>query len=151
MRLVALSPISTITLAASLMLLGASSAVAQDSESADDVVRAGLSSLQQIDEDRLDDLWEKTSAFVKTKMPRTEFVSGIRQARSTVGPVQKRTWAGIQRIQYPTGSIDPSPGLYANVDYSTRLLDGRTVFEKVTLRMEPDGWRLIGYVPRQQQ
>lgn len=138
-------------IAAGLMLLSLGTAWAQNSESADDIVRAGLSSLRQIDDGQLDGLWDGTSAFVKTKMPRAEFVNGIQQARSTVGAVRERNWAGIQRIQYLPGSVDPPAGMYANIDYSTRLADGRTVFEKVTLRMEPDGWRLVGYVPRQQQ
>lgn len=39
----------------------------------------------------------------------------------------------------------------ANVNYSTQLTSGATVFEKVSFRLEPNGWRLTGYQPRQNQ
>lgn len=122
-----------------------------EGSSADELVSAGLEALRQIDEDRAGELWDVTSAFVKTAKPRDQFVSEVHQARSTVGRVIQRTWANVTRIRYEDGSVTPPPGLYANVDYSTRLADGRTVFEKVSFRLEPAGWRLVGYEPRQNQ
>lgn len=136
-----------------LLALSLTGAQAQSAptESADEIIAAGLSALRQIDEDRVSELWDRASATIKARIPRAEFASGVRQARQTVGTVRQRTWAGVIRIQYQPGSVDPPAGMYANVDYSTQLADGRTVFEKVTLRLEPDGWRMTGYVPRQQQ
>jgi hypothetical protein len=40
-------------------------------------------------------------------------------------------------------------GLYANVDSSSTLADGRTAFELLSFHLERDGqWRLTGYTPR---
>lgn len=123
----------------------------QSAESADEIVGSALTALQSIDRSQTDVLWNQTSAFVKAKMPQKEFVQGIQQARSRYGATTGRSWAGVMRIKYQPGSIDPPEGMYANVDFATSLADGKTIFEKVTLRLEPNGWRMIGYVPRDQQ
>lgn len=138
-------------LVAALFALTPLFASAQAIESADEILSTSLSALRQIDEGRTDAIWDQTSAFVKTKMTKSAFVDGIKQARARLGPVDSRDWAGVIRIQYLPGSIDPPTGMYANADFSSKLKDGRTVFEKVTLRQEPDGWHLIGYVPRDTQ
>ena len=122
---------------------------ANPGNSADELVAVGMSALRQIDQGQIEPLWDKTSAVVKSVRPKQSFVEEIQRARARLGAVQVRTWAGIQRIEYLPGSSDPPPGLYANVDYSTRLLDGRMVYEKVSMRLEPDGWRVVGYVPRE--
>jgi len=147
-----LFPCRAFLLAASLAA-AASGATAQPTEgtSADELVSAGLKALRQIDEDRASDLWDDTSAFVKTSKPRDQFLKELREARSTVGTVRKRDWASVVRVQYLDGSVTPPPGLYANIDYATRLANGTTVFEKLSFRLEPNGWRLTGYQPRQNQ
>ncbi|WPG36449.1 DUF4019 domain-containing protein [Variovorax sp. EBFNA2] len=120
--------------------------LAQDGSSA-----AGLSPLKQIDEGRSGDIWDTASAFIKTRFPRADFVASTQRSRQTVGVVARRDWAGIARIRYPDDSTGIPAGLYANVDFSTRLANDKTVFEKVSFRLEPDGWRLTGYVPRENQ
>ena len=119
--------------------------------SADDIISTGLTTLKMLDENRVEELWPNVSAFVKTRKPKDVFLQELRSARATVGAVQKREWAGVIRVLYQEGSITPPPGLYANLDISTTLKDGRTVFEKVSFRLEPSGWQLTGYEPRQAQ
>ena len=129
--------------------------LAQSQDSADEIIAAGFSALRTIDAaqsdpSQMEPLWANTSAFVKTKMPKDEFVSGIRQARARYGAISQRTWAGVIRIRHGANSDLPE-GLYANADFSTRLPNGSLIFEKVTFRFEPSGWRMIGYVPRENQ
>lgn len=137
-------------LAALAFTVAASCAMAQEGASADELIQTALAGLRQIDENRSGELWDATSAFVKTKLPREEFVSGVQRARQTVGSVTRRDWASVVRIRYQDDSSVPN-GLYANVDFATRLSDGKTVYEMVSLRLEPSGWKLTGYVPREKQ
>ena len=130
--------------------VAASCAMAQEGTSADELIQTALTGLRQIDENRSGELWDVTSAFVRTKLPREEFVSGVQRARQTVGSVTRRDWASVVRIRYQDDSSVPN-GLYANVDFATRLSDGKTVYEMVSLRLEPSGWKLTGYVPREKQ
>lgn len=138
-------------LAACTLALAGSCALAQDGSSADELVQAGLASLKQIDEGRSGEIWDSASAFIKAKYPRADFVANTQRARQTVGVVSRRTWAGITRIRYPDDTNGIPAGLYANVDFSTRLASDKTVFEKVSFRLEPGGWKLTGYIPRENQ
>jgi Protein of unknown function (DUF4019) len=137
---------------ASLCVAGAYAQSDTDaSASANAIIDAGLGALHQVDAGNADELWNNSAAFIRTAMNKQDYVDGIRQARLTVGSVARRDWANVTRIRFVEGSTRPPPGMYANIDYATHLTDGRTVFEKVSLRLDPDGWRLTGYVPRQQQ
>lgn len=129
--------------------------MAQDRDSADEIIAAGLSALQKIDRAQsdprqVDSLWDNASVFIKTKMAKEEFLNGIRQSRARYGAVGLRTWAGVMRIRYDKDADVPQ-GLYANADFSTRLPNGNMIFEKVSFRLEPDGWKMVGYVPRESQ
>jgi hypothetical protein len=138
-------------LTAFALTTGASFAIAQDHTSADELIQAGLSSLRQIDEDRSGELWDTASAFVKAKFTKAEFVGNVRRSRQTVGTVVRRDWAGVIRIRYLDDSAGVPAGQYANVDYATHLSNNQTAFEKVSFRLEPDGWHLTGYIPRDKQ
>ena len=139
-------------IAAALALLAfAASAQPSDGASGDELIRKGLQALQQIDQGQAGALWDGAPAFVKAAKPQAQFADELQQARATVGDVIRRDWASVVRIQYPEGSVSPPPGLYANVDYATRLANGGTVYEKLSFRLEPTGWRLTGYEPRRNQ
>ncbi len=138
-------------LAAFAFTLTASCAIAQEGTSADELIQTALSGLRQIDENRSGELWEAASAFVKTKLPKAEFVNNMQRTRQTVGTVARRDWASVVRIRYLDDSTGLPAGQYANVDFATHLDNGKTVFEMVSFRLEPGGWRLTGYVPREKQ
>ena len=124
---------------------------AQDA-SADRIIETGLQVLKQIDSGQTGEVWENSAAFMKARFPKAELTAMLGQSRQSVGSVAARTWASINRVRYAQDTQTVPAGLYANVDYSTRLADGRTVFELVSFRQEADGsWRLTGYVPRQTQ
>jgi hypothetical protein len=138
-------------LAAFAFTASASCALAQEGTSADELVQAALTGLRQIDENRSAELWDATSAFVKTRLPKAEFVSNMQRTRQTVGTVVRRDWASVVRIRYLDDSSGVPAGQYANVDFATHLNNDKTVFEKVSFRLEPGGWKLTGYVPRETQ
>ena len=120
--------------------------------SADRIIETGFQVLGAIDNGRAADLWEEASPTVKARIPKAEWARSMADARQKVGAVAERTWASVVRIRYIEETASMPAGLYANVDYSTRLRDGRTVFELLSFRQEADGtWRVTGYIPRQTQ
>ena len=136
---------------AGALTLAAGAASAQD-DSADQLIQSGLQVLHLIDADRDGDLWDAAAPFVKARFPKAELMASFRKARESVGTVAQRTWASVNRIRYLQATNEAPAGLYANIDYSTRLTDGRTVFELVTFMQGANGtWHLVGYAPRQRQ
>ena len=133
------------------LIAPASFAIAQENFSADEIIQAGRKGLQQIDEDKSGELWDAASAFVKTKFTKEAFVTNTRRSRGTFGKVAYRDWASVTTIRYLDDSLGIPAGMYANLDFATHLTDNTTVFEKVSFRREPNGWRLIGYIPRDKQ
>ncbi len=107
--------------------------------------------LKQIDSGRYAEVWNSAAPFVKTKIPENEFETTTRQARGSLGAIDHRGWSSVTRIQYANAEQVPD-GLYANVDFSTTLVNGRIVYELLSFKLESDGrWHLTGYVPRQSQ
>jgi hypothetical protein len=123
---------------------------AAEGESADEIISISQSGLRQIDANRAGELWDAAPAPIKAKVPRAEFAEGVWRARQGVGSIKQRTWAAVIRLRSEPGSLETPPGRYANVDYTTVLADGRTIFERVSLRLESDGWHVVGYIPRLQ-
>jgi hypothetical protein len=120
----------------------------QPGTSADELLRLGTGVLREIDEDRGLSLWNGTPPFLKAKLPQSEFASGIRKQRESLGTVTQRNWAGIARIQHLDGSLGVPAGLYANVDFATQTSSGKNFYEMLSFKLEPDGWHLTGYIPR---
>jgi uncharacterized protein DUF4019 len=130
---------------------GCTLAVAEPGTSADELLGDATQVLQQIDADHYDAVWQNAAPFIHEKMSQDQFVDHIRVGRHSFGAVSNRGWASVTRIRYTKVSGIPD-GLYANVDFSTTLTDGRTLFEMLSFQLESDGqWRLTGYVPRQSQ
>ena len=122
--------------------------------SSDALIVGALRSLELIDTGKFDTLWTSSAAVTQARFPKDAFAAQLESARKSVGPVAQRTWAGVARIKYlasPEKDAVPA-GLYANVDFSTELSDGRVVFELVSLRIEDDGTlKFSGYNPRTAQ
>ena len=125
--------------------------VAEPGTSADELLGDAGRVLQQLDADHYDDLWQNAAPFVREKMTQDQFVDSMRRARQALGPVSSRGWASVTRIRYTKVTGVPD-GLYANVDFSTNLSGGRTLYEMLSFQLESDGqWRFTGYMPRQSQ
>lgn len=120
-------------------------------ESADELLTSAAQVLKRIDAGDYTALWQQTAPFVRSLYTADRFANGIAQARKSVGSVNQRGWASITRLTY-TQVKDVPDGLYANVDYATRVADGRVVYEKVSFQLGSDGrWHFTGYDPRQAQ
>ncbi len=134
--------------------LAAASVLAQAAEagdSADELLGNAALVLKRIDAGDYTALWQQAAPFVRGVYTPERFASGLTQARKAVGTVSQRGWASVTRLTY-TGVKDIPDGLYANVDYASRLADGRVVYEKVSFQLGADGhWRFTGYDPRQNQ
>lgn len=134
-------------------VMGGSVARAQTPDaSADKLVARGLSVIQQIESGQAEAVWEDAAPLVKSRFTKADLTAQFKRSREAVGSVFQRSWASVARIRYETATPEVTVGLYANVDFSTRLSDGRTVFELVSFRQEPDGnWHVTGYTLRQRQ
>ncbi|WP_175954775.1 DUF4019 domain-containing protein [Burkholderia sp. BCC0405] len=120
-------------------------------ESADALLSDSDAVFKQLDAGKYAAVWTDAAPFVKSRIKQDQFAADMQRARQSVGTVRHRGWAQITRIRYTNAGTTPD-GLYANVDYTTTLASGATVFEKLSFRLEDDGqWRLTGYVPRQSQ
>lgn len=120
-------------------------------ESADALLRDADAVFKQLDAGQYGAVWTGSAGFVKARIKQDQFAADMQRARQSVGMVSHRGWAQITRIRYTNSSSMPD-GLYANVDYTTTLTTGTTVYEKLSFRLDDDGfWHLTGYVPRQSQ
>lgn len=113
---------------------------------ADPILTSATQAAAAIDEGRIDALWLNAPAFVKAKVSQSRFVDGVRKERGRFGSVTKREWTAVSRFRYEEGSIDPPAGWYATVEFFTVLPDGAGRTEQLSMRLEPSGWVLIGYV-----
>lgn len=144
--------IAVTALTVSCLLASSSSfAASVPGSSADELLDSAMTVLKQIDSGRYAEVWNSAAPFVKTKIPENEFETTTRQARGSLGAIDHRGWSSVTRIQYANAEQVPD-GLYANVDFSTTLVNGRIVYELLSFKLESDGrWHLTGYVPRQSQ
>lgn len=131
--------------AVALLTSIATAAMAAPGNSADELLHDADTALQQIDAGQYGALWDNAAPFIKAKFNRQQFTAQTQQAHQTVGAVYSRGWSSVVRLQY-ANDRDVPDGLYANVDYTSHLAGGQTVFELVSFRLEPDGqWHLTGY------
>lgn len=123
-------------------------AVAEQGNSADELIHDAERVFQQFDSNQYGAVWQDAAPFVKAKIPQDKFISTTSQARQTLGAVTRRGWSSITRIQ-STGTPGLPDGLYANVDSASTLANGQTAFEMLSFQLGADGqWHLTGYTPR---
>jgi hypothetical protein len=111
---------------------------AEPGQSADQLLVTARRLLQQIDLDREANVWTEMTLFVEARIPQDQFVSTTQHLWQSVGVVERRGWASITRIRYDPDPIVPDR-LYANVDFTTTLISGRTVYERLSCQLESDG------------
>lgn len=117
-------------------------------ESADAAVRAARENLRIVDNGQADRLWDMAPSFVRQRVEKSTFVGSISKSRQSVGMVVQRTWTAVERFRYDSEVGAFPPGQYVSVYFSTRTSDNKRLTEMVSLRLEPSGWRLIGYNPQ---
>ncbi|QSI29144.1 DUF4019 domain-containing protein [Variovorax sp. RKNM96] len=119
--------------------------------SADELLRASEQTLRQIDESRGPDLWNASAPFIRTSFSQADYVNGIVQERQRVGTVRERSWDRVTRIHENGNSQGVPAGFYASVDFSTYTGNGNVVYERLSFRLEDDGWHPVGYNARDKQ
>jgi len=135
----------------SVFVCVSATAIAGDGTSGDELLRDADQVFQQLDQGLYGDLWENSAPFVHGKLSKEKFVNDTQQVRQSLGVVTKRGWASIVRTRI-TNATNVPDGLYANLDFSSVLANGHTVYELLSFRLEPDGlWHLTGYTPRRSQ
>ncbi|AIO69804.1 DUF4019 domain-containing protein [Burkholderia oklahomensis] len=123
---------------ASVMTAAGAFAHAETGPSADALLQSTESVLKQIDDGHFDDVWRDSAAFVGNTYTEQRFGDDTRRSRAPLGAVAKRGWSDITLIQF-SNAKDVPDGLYANVDFTTTLQSGKTMFEKLSSRQESDG------------
>ena len=119
--------------------------------SADALVSSARLALSLIDAGEFSRLWRLSASDTKGRLQLPAFTEQMQDARRSVGHISTRHWAGIARVRHLMSPLKDAvaPGLYANVEFASRQLDGGAVFELVTLRIEEDGsLKFAGYAPR---
>ncbi|QCP54450.1 DUF4019 domain-containing protein [Trinickia violacea] len=137
---------------ASVLACATALAFAEPGTSADDLLHDADGVVQQIDAGHFGEIWDDTAPFVKAKIPKDQWVLDTRTSRQSFGAVAARGWASVTRIRYAANASGIPAGLYANVNFTTALVQGGAVYELLSFRLENDGkWHLTGYVPRKSQ
>ncbi|MFC7633611.1 DUF4019 domain-containing protein [Paraburkholderia humisilvae] len=121
--------------------------VQQPGTSAEELISDADTVIKEIDAGNYAEVWKGMAPFVRAQETQSDFVSRVRQARQTMGPVAQRGWTGVNRVVIRNTQGVPD-GLYANVDYVTSLASGRVVPEHLSFHLENGRWYLTGYVPQ---
>lgn len=112
------------------------------------VLTQGDQSLRLIDTGRLEELWEGIAPFLKAANAQEALMSGIAQRREALGPVQGRARAGLHAVQLSIldrASQALPAGQYASLEYTGQSANGATTLERVSFKLESEGWRFTGY------
>ncbi|SFQ37061.1 DUF4019 domain-containing protein [Variovorax sp. 770b2] len=113
--------------------------------SADELLRASQQTLRQIDEGLGADLWRASAPFIRVSFSEPDYVNAILQARKRVAAVRERNWTHIARIGQSGDSPGVPAGVYASIDFSTSTGSGNVLYERLSFRLEADGWHPVGY------
>jgi len=107
------------------------------------LIRAALRLLEEIDEGRMQDLWERASGTARSMVPADEVASAVASFREGQGALLARDWVGAYRNR------DESQFLRLTFLSRFQAWSGE---ELVTLEHEADGiWRLAGYGVRPEE
>jgi hypothetical protein len=127
--------LATATALAVAATLPTVAAATQAGTSADELLHDANDALQQIDAAHYQAVWDSAAPFLKAKIDKGQFVADIQKTRQSLGMIKTRDWSSVTRLQYAGAGGIPD-GLYANVDFSTALSDGRVVFELLSFQLE---------------
>lgn len=117
----------------------------QDAE----ITQAAQQIVQMIDANRTGEVWDMSTAAVKSMIPRERFMQEVAADRANVGAAAQRGQAVVTRSQFQAGGEVPE-GLYLNVVFPTRFANTpEPVRELVSFRLDEDRvWRVSGYSVR---
>ena len=101
------------------------------------LIRAALRLLEEIDNGRALEIWERASESARRAVPSQEVATGVANFRESQGALMSRDWVAAHR--------DPSEPQYLRLSFRSRFA-AWSGDEMITLEQEADGiWRLAGY------
>lgn len=113
----------------------------------DGINRAGLAMLAKMDEDQTGDLWDAGSPLLQKLVTRDAFIELAAQLRRPPRAVRSRTWSAFTQATVEVAQPNTPAGRYISMRYLTTFEDGSVFDELLTIRLETDAWRIVGYVP----
>jgi len=101
------------------------------------LARAASRLLEEIDEGRMFELWERASGSARASVPAPDVADAVAAFRESQGALVSREWLGARR--------EPDEPQYLRLMFLSRFA-AWSGEELVTLEREADGiWRLAGY------
>lgn len=128
-----------------LILAGPNSIQAQTNEEA--VERAKQISqewLTLFDAEKYDSTWVEASSYFKSKISKEQWAMQIQQTRMQRPVLDSLRSRSLVAARYTTSLPKAPDGEYVVVQYEATYADEQWV-ETVTLKKDPDAWRVAGY------
>jgi hypothetical protein len=98
--------------------------------------------LSLIDHGRYAESWSSAGAIFRTHVSSGRWAHQAALARTPLGPVLSRSFAGDE----PSSSLPGAPdGIYDQVRFSTVFAHKASAMEMVVMARQKDGWRVDGY------
>lgn len=111
-----------------------------------DFVVASMQVVATIDRFDMATAWDRSSAVMKARVPKDQFITSTAQRRALLGTVRTRDWMMVSRVPVTQAGGALPPGQYMTVRLLTTGQNGTSMEEVVSFHLDPDGqWRLAGY------
>jgi hypothetical protein len=103
--------------------------------------------LALFDAGRYDSTWAEASAYFQSKIGKEQWTMRIEQTRKRRPVLDSLRSRSVVAARYTTSLPKAPEGEYVVVQYRATYADEQWV-ETVTLKKDPDGWRVAGYFTR---
>jgi FKBP-type peptidyl-prolyl cis-trans isomerase len=128
-----------------LVLAPSQSAQAQSNEEAVEAAKQEAQEwLDLFDARELKATWEEASSYFKSQISAEQWVARIRQTREQQPVLDSLRSRSLVTARYTTSLPKAPDGEYVVVQYEGTYAD-ESWAETVTLKKDPDGWRVAGY------
>ena len=128
-----------------LVLAPSQSVQAQSNEEAVDAAKqAAQEWLALFDAQELKATWENASPYFKSQISAEQWVARIKQTRTRQPVLDSLRSRSLVAARYTTSLPKAPDGEYVVVQYEAQYAHEPWV-ETVTLKKDPDGWRVAGY------
>lgn len=121
---------------------------AQQAQLNQKMASSALQIAQQIDSNKIGEVWDSASSIGKQATTRADFVKQITADRKQMGKLASRTLRGVNYSQSDGKSLPA--GIYANVAFATTFGKSKEpVRELISFHLDNDQvWRVTGYTLR---
>lgn len=105
--------------------------------------------LALFDAEDYDSTWAEASTFFKSKVSEEQWTARIEQTKQRHPVLDSLRSRSLVAARYTTSLPKAPDGEYVVVQYKATYADEQWV-ETVTLKKDPDGWRVAGYFAKPQ-